>query len=228
MKQYYKAYDERYKTIHKQTGLDWAGEEPSYILKDILEKYSATKDSRILEIGCGEGQNSIYLQKENFKVLASDVSNEAITWCKKKAKENKLNENNFFVLDILENNHKEKYDFIYSVSTLHMLVLDNDRKAFFDFLYDHLTDNGIAIITSMGDGNFERNNSDITKAFDLSEREFNNQKIEIASTTCRIVNWNTISKEATNSHLKILEKYTTEEISGFNISMIFILKKDNR
>ena len=59
-----------------------------------------------------------------------------------------------------DNNNCEKYDYIYSISTVHMLVPDEDRKAFFDFIYSHLNDNGFAIITSMGDGLTERNNSD--------------------------------------------------------------------
>ena len=228
MEKYYKAYENRYKTVHDETGLAWAGDQPSYILKELLQKYSANENSTILEIGCGEGQNALFLQQEKFNILASDVSNEAISWCKKKAKERGLNENKFFVLDIIDNNHQEKYDFIYSVSTLHMLVLNEDRKAFFDFIYTHLKDNGVAIITSMGDGEFERNSSDITKAFELSEREFNNQKISVASTTCRIVNWENIFAEAQNSKLEIIDHFLSEEISGFNSSMILALKKDNR
>ena len=84
-----------------------------------------------------------------------------------------------------------------------MLVVDSDRKAFWDFIYNHLNDDGIAIVTSMGNGEFERHNSDITKAFDLDEREFNNEKIKVATTTCRIVNWEGILKEIDNEELLI-------------------------
>ena len=36
MEKYYKAYENRYKTVHEETGQAWAGDQPSYILKDLL------------------------------------------------------------------------------------------------------------------------------------------------------------------------------------------------
>ena len=225
MKKYYEAYEDRYKTVHNEKGLAWAGETPSFVLKDWLIKYNINEHNKILEIGCGEGQNARFLQKENFNVLASDISPEAIRWCKQKAKQENIDENKYFILDIVDNNLQDKYDCIYSISTIHMLVVDSDRKAFWDFIYNHLNDDGIAIVTSMGNGEFERHNSDITKAFDLDEREFNNEKIKVATTTCRIVNWEGILKEIDNSNLQVLEKFISEDIAGFNQSMITILKR---
>ena len=177
---YYKAYEQRYKTVHSQTGMAWAGETPSKVLEEILKKYSINTNSAILEIGCGEGQNALFLQKQGYNIKASDVSNEAINWCKQNAIKNNIPETNYFVLDVLDNNFQDSFDCIITVSTLPMLVLEEDRKGFLDFIYNHLNKNGIAIITVMGDGQKERNDCDITKAFDLSEREFNNQKINVA------------------------------------------------
>lgn len=223
---YYEAYDDRYKVVHTQTGNAWAGKTPSIILKDILTKYGATFESSILEIGCGEGQNALYLQQEGFNVFASDVSPVAINWCKKKALEHNTNADNYFVLDVLDNSHTAKYDFIYTVSTLHMLVLQEDRKAFLDFIYTHLKDNGKAIITIMGDGKMEKKDSDITKAFDLSTRTMENgETIQVANTTCKIVNWQDFFTELNISRLNILEHFTTNQISGFNISMVAIVER---
>ena len=224
MKKYYKAYDERYKTIHSK-GNDWAGDRPTYLLKDWFEKYGINAKSQILEVGCGEGQNALYLQRENFSPLATDVSQEAIRWCKEKAEKQNLDASKFEVLDILDNNLDKKFDCIYSISTLHMLVLDEDRKQFFKFIYEHLSEDGIAIITSMGDGEFEQNKSDINKAFELSERPFGEEVVLVATTSCRIVNWQTILKEAKNANLKVVEHFVSKEVSGFENSMILFLKK---
>ena len=220
--EYYKAYDERYKMFHSAKGEAWAGDLPSTELKEILLKHGATKKSSILEIGCGEGQNAIYLLDQGFNVKASDVSAEAVNWCKNA---NKKYENNFFVLDILNNNLTEKFDFILCVSTLHMLVLDEHRKAFFDFIKSHLTDNGIAIITTMGDGIEERNNTDITKSFDLIKRNNGSGEMLLPQTSCRMVNWDTLLKEIANSNLKTIDNYVSTTISGFISSMIAIIKK---
>ena len=131
----------------------------------------------------------------------------------------------FFVLDVLQNNFAKKYDLIYSISTLHMLVLDEDRKKFFDFIRSHLNEGGIAIVSVMGDGENERNNTDITKSFDEVERCANGQMVKVAQTSCRIVNWQTLFKEIANSKLSVIDNQITGEISGFASSMLVVLKK---
>lgn len=223
--EYYKAYDNRYKIYHDAKGIAWAGDLPSKELKDILTKYHADKDSSILEIGCGEGQNALYLLGEGFNVKASDVSHEAVEWCKKQTDKYK---DNFFELDILNNNLTEKFDFILSISTLHMLVSDSHRKGFFDFISSHLNENGIAIITSMGDGINEKNDTDITKSFDLIVRDNGTGAMLLPQTSCRIVNWENLKKEISNSNLAIVESYISKTISGFISSMIAIIKNKNQ
>lgn len=225
MKEYYKAYDDRYKIYHNQTGLAWAGNAPTVALKDILEKYGANPQSKILEIGCGEGQNALFLQENGFDIYATDVSKEAIKWCKKQAKNKNLLSNKFFVLDILNNKFEEKFDFILAISTIHMLVLKNDRKGFFDFIFNHLNDNGVAIITSMGDGIQTKNDTDITKAFDLVKRVNAVGEFLLPTTSCEIVDWDTLIQEINNSKLKIKEKYISHSISGFNNSMVVVCGK---
>jgi len=226
---YYEAYENRYKVYHNQEKMAWAGDRPSYILSDLFEKYIKDKNvSNILEIGCGEGQNAIYLMQKGFNIEATDVSKEAINWCKKAALEKHLDPNKFFVLDALNSKLTKKYNLIYSVSTLHMLVLDEDRKKFLDFVYDHLTEDGLAIITIMGDGVEERNNSDITKSFNIVERVANGKTVNVAQTSCRIVNWETLFKEISNSNLVVESHFITNEISGFSSSMVVEVKKNNQ
>ena len=50
-----------------------------------------------------------------------------------------------------------------------MLVLDDDRDAFYSFIRMHLTPTGIALICTMGDGNFEQQ-SDVENAFNIQDR----------------------------------------------------------
>lgn len=176
-------------------------------------------------MGCGEGQNAIFLMQKGYNIEATDVSKEAIDWCKKMALKKHLDPNKFFVLDALNNKLTKKYDLIYSISTLHMLVLDEDRKKFLDNIYSHLAKDGFAIITVMGDGKKEKNNSDITKSFDVVKRVVNGKTVSVAQTSCRIVNWETFSREIFNSKLMIIEQQISKEISGFNSSMVVVVKK---
>lgn len=225
MKEYYKAYDGRYKIFHEQTGSAWAGTTPSTVLKDMLIKNGANLQSKILEIGCGEGQNALFLQENGFDIVATDVSNEAVDWCKRCAKEKGLRQDKFFVLDILNNNLDEKYDFILAISTLHMLVLDSDRKTFFDFVFSHLKDEGVAIVTSMGDGERNDNNCDINKAYELVARKNGDNEFMLPNTSYRIVDWKTLESEIENSNLNINEKHISHSISGFNNSMVVVLQR---
>lgn len=219
MRKYYEAYNDRYKKVHSEKGLAWAGEGHSPTIEKLLKKYGASKDSSILEIGCGEGQNAIYLLSRGYNVIASDISPEAIRWCKEKALEKGVNEKAFFVMDILSNKLTEKFDFIYSVAVLHMLIEDKDRQKFFKFVFDHLKPEGKAFIIVMGDGVMTRK-TDKTKAFELAERSFGNDTIQVATTSCRIVTKNEFAKEIEMANLNILNLGLDYTIAGFEVSMV--------
>ncbi len=219
MKKYYEAYDERYKKVHSEKGLPWAGEAHSPTIEKLLQKYGANKKSSILEIGCGEGQNAIYLLSKGYNVIASDVSPEAIKWCKEKALAKGINEEPFFVMDILSNKLTKKFDFIYSVAVLHMLVEDKDRQKFLKFIFEHLKLDGKAFIVVMGDGVITRK-TDKTKAFELAERQFGNETIQVATTSCRMVTKDEFVKEIESANLKILNLGLDFTIAGFDVSMV--------
>ena len=61
-RRYYEAYDERYKQVH-QKSLQWFSSLPSKIVEETITEYGISKISKILEIGCGEGRDAIYLMK---------------------------------------------------------------------------------------------------------------------------------------------------------------------
>ena len=200
MSKYYEAYDKRYKQVHDK-GLAWSTNSNTEIVETIINKYHLEKEN-IFEIGCGEGRDARYLLNKNYNVLATDISKEAIDYCIK----NDINHrNNYKVLDVLSDNSKDKYGFIYSVACLHMLVLDTDRKKYFDFINKHLDDNGFALILTMGNGKME-SSSNINNAWEDIERihQSTGKKINVATTSCRIVNFETLKKETNNSNLLIV------------------------
>ncbi len=221
MSKYYEAYDNRYKQVHNM-GLSWSLDTNTKIIKDMIIKYHL-ENEKILEIGCGEGRDARYLLKNNYNLLAVDVSQEAINYCQKydiKYKEK------YRVLDVLKDSLQDKYGFIYSVACLHMLVLDDDRNKFYNFIYNHLEDNGYALILTMGDGTQE-SKSDISKAYDNVKRihQETNQEMKIAMTSCRIVNFETLLNEVTNNGFKIIEYGITEIEKHFSNIMYIIVKK---
>ena len=220
---YYKAYDKRYRQTYENNSL-WEISERTKEVIDTLKKYKITKNSNILELGCGEGRDAIYLLDNGYNVLGVDYSFTVIDKCNELT--NYKYVNNFKQLDLIENSLNEKFDFIYSVAVIHMFVLDEHRNKFYNFIYDHLKDNGIALIISMGDGTLEIN-SDLEKAFDDTKRvNINtNKEIMVASTSCRVKKIDEMKKEIQLNNLEILEEKIIDDVPSFNKCMLFIVKK---
>jgi cyclopropane fatty-acyl-phospholipid synthase-like methyltransferase len=219
MRKYYEAYDERYKAVHKKN-LRWLGYAPSDIVFEIIKKYGISADDTVLEIGCGEGRDSIYLLENGYNLLATDVSPEAVNYCKSQYKDFA---DRFDLLDAVKGKLDKKFDYIYSVAVLHMLVEDEDRQAFYAFIKEHLTENGIALICTMGDGEMERK-TDVSVAFDLGERVCEGETVLVAETSCRIVTAQTFEKELKDADLEIIEQGLTSVENHFPVMMYGIVK----
>lgn len=220
-RQYYEAYDDRYRQVHAD-GLQWFADEPTPIVMDVIRKFSIRQEQKLLEIGCGEGRDAYPLLKAGFHLLATDISGEAIRYNKERYPEFR---NRFAVLDCISGEIPELFDFIYAVAVLHMLLEDSHRDAFYRFIRNHLSPDGIALICSMGDGEIQRS-SDITAAFDLQERthEHTGREVKIAATSCRMVNFDTLHAELTRNGLEILQEGITESFPDFSMLMYVVVK----
>jgi len=217
---YYNAYDLRYQQAHKEN-IQWFSDAASPIVMEMLEKYGITKDAKLLEIGCGEGRDAIALLKEGYDLFATDVSSEAVAYCKKLAPG--FGEQ-FAVFDCLADTLTQKFDFIYAVAVLHMLTEDEDRARFFESIRVHLKEGGLALICTMGDGE-DQWKTDPSKAFDMVQREHLSGKLlELASTSCRVVSWETLHKEIAAASLSIAEEGMCSAPPDFG-SMMYVLLK---
>ena len=223
-KEYYEAYEDRYKEAYDNNML-WEIKDFSKDVVKVIDDYNITKNNSILEVGCGEGRDTIHLLNMGYhNILGIDYSKTVIAKCNELT--NNKYVNNFKQLDLIENSLHEKFDFIYSVAVIHMFVLDEHRNKFYNFIYDHLKDNGIALIISMGDGTLEIN-SDLEKAFDDTKRvNINtNKEIMVASTSCRVKKIDEMKKEIQLNNLEILEEKIIDDVPSFNKCMLFIVKK---
>lgn len=219
---YYEAYDDRYRQVH-EASLQWFSKEPSRIVSEVIEQYSVDLTARILEIGCGEGRDAGFLMEHGYDVLATDVSPEAVSFCRKIFPHFA---EQFAVLDCVREGLSGQFDFIYAVAVIHMLVLDDDRNAFYRFIHSHLKDTGIALVCTMGDGTVERC-SDITTAFDLQERthEATGKTLEIAGTSCRMVSFETFDEELRRNGLAVVKQGITAVEPDFPQMMYAVVKR---
>lgn len=220
MRKYYEAYDDRYRQVHEKK-LQWASDSPSAIVSQVMEQFGISFDAQILELGCGEGRDALHLLQRGYRVTATDISPEAIRYCQAEAPEFA---HCFRVLDCVAGKWKGNFDFIYAVALVHMLVEDADRAAFYSFLREHLKEDGIALVCSMGDGTVERK-SDISTAFDLQPRTHgeSGEKLLLAGTSCRIVDWETFLREIKESDMDVLEHGLTAVEPDFPVMMYAVV-----
>ncbi len=220
MKPYYKAYDERYKTAHGK-GVTWLSDKSTPIVMETIRKYNFTSTSPMLEIGCGEGRDSRAVLEKGYNLLATDVSEEAVEYC---GQAMPLYRERFQIMDCLRGQDQRTYDFIYSVAVLHMLVLDQHRNGFYRFIREHLTDQGIALVCTMGNG-IQEIQSDISRAFELQERAHESGRMKVAGTSCRMVSFETFEREVMINGLEIVEKGITAVVPDFDSLMFGVLRR---
>lgn len=220
-RKYYEAYDDRYRQVHRE-GLQWFDDAPTAIVMETIQNFGISRAHKILEIGCGEGRDAYQLLKQNYNIRATDISDAAIAYARKKWPEYA---DKFGVLDCIGTGLQETFDFIYGVAVVHMLVQDQDRDGFYRFIRTHLAPGGVALICSMGDGVVERK-SDVQNAFDLQTRihEQTGKEVQIASTSCRMVSFETLHKELERNGLQILKEGITESPPDFPVMMYAVIK----
>lgn len=220
-RKYYDAYDDRYRQVHEQS-LRWFNENPSPIIAEIIHDFCLSREHKLLEIGCGEGRDAYSLLKGGFNLLATDVSPEAISFCQKIMP---VYEDRFQILDCVTERLGNTFDFIYAIAVVHMLVHEADRNAFYNFIHEHLKPSGIALIGTMGDGTIERQ-TDIRTAFDIQTRihEQTGKTVQIASTSCRMVNFRTFENELEQNGLVIIKKGITAIEPDFSKMMFAVVR----
>lgn len=219
---YYEAYDSRYRQIHRQD-LQWASDQPSAIVAQTMERFSVSPGDALLEIGCGEGRDAAALLRGGYDLLATDVSPEAIRYCREKYPAYAAR---FQRLDCVTERLEQRFDFLYAVAVVHMLVADEDRDGFYAFVRDHLKPRGVALICTMGDGQLELQ-SDVAAAFDVAERihDGTGKTVLVAGTSCRIVSFEIFCRELLRNGLAVLSQGFTAVEPDFPQMMYAVVKR---
>jgi cyclopropane fatty-acyl-phospholipid synthase-like methyltransferase len=119
------------------------GIEPNVTIKEFLNLYH--KDWNILDVGCGEGKNDVFLAKQGFQNIdAFDISEAGIEKLKRIAKINEVGIN-AWVQDLCHFDFSKKYDLLMSHGTLHFVTKDDWYK-FIIKAKEYTNKNGIHII----------------------------------------------------------------------------------
>ncbi len=117
--------------------------EPNATVKEF--EHLLGKQSEIIDVGCGEGQNALYLAKQGYcNVDAFDISEHGIAKLRQRCEREGV-QLNAFTADLKMFSFEQQYDMILSFGTLHF-VPKADWKAFINRAKAHTTIGGIHIM----------------------------------------------------------------------------------
>ena len=134
--------------------------------KKILEKYSL---KNILELGCGQGRDSIYFAKLGYNIIALDLSENAIKFIEKTRSDENLKNLQLIVHDIQKplNFQNSKFDMVYSNLSLQFFDLSQLSKIFSNIVDVMLPDSFFLFSTKKaGDKYYDFGNKISDNAFE--------------------------------------------------------------
>lgn len=120
------------------------GLEPGDFLEELIRLCPPTSDKKVLDIGCGEGKDAVYMAQKGYLVTAFDLTDNGIKKTKALAKERNV-DINAYVDDINTFELKEKFDIVYSTGTVQYLF-DQNKIAFFEKIDQITNDDAVVYI----------------------------------------------------------------------------------
>jgi SAM-dependent methyltransferase len=134
--------EKRYKERYEAGNTPWDIGKPDF---NLIQAVTTTpiEPCKALDIGCGTGDNAIWLSQQNFHVVGIDTSEIAI----EKAKEKALKATvrcTFIVIDIRTSQVEgAPFGFAFDRGCFHSLNSDKDRKSFAEKVNGHLEKGGL-------------------------------------------------------------------------------------
>ena len=99
------------------------------------------EDSLVLDAGCGNGKNMLYMQARDIKVIGIDFCDRLLNICKEKV----LNVKYADVRNIpFENN---TFDYVISIAVIHHLSIESDRRKAIDEMLRVCKPNGKILVS---------------------------------------------------------------------------------
>lgn len=128
---YYRGYDSRYRLVYEHGGERFEMKKTNPEIPQLVEAGILTNDTDVIDLGCGEGRDSLELARRKCKrVCAVDISQAALD---KLAEDQQIeNLTNLELvnddLTTLDKIGDGSFDFAINMGALHMLVKDRDRE----------------------------------------------------------------------------------------------------
>src|SRR3989344_6728874 len=154
--------------VYANKSTPWDVNQPEDELVNLV-KSKFIQPCKVLELGCGHGNDSIFLAKNGFKVTAIDISERAIEEAKKRAEEAGVKVN-FLVEDASQLSSIDgMFQFIYDRACFHF-VLEDKRAGYVTNIKRLLEKGGYFILIASSDqervkGPYQFSKDDIQQIF---------------------------------------------------------------
>lgn len=120
-------YEEKYRAQEYYWGLV-----PNVLCYDIMRLKPPIKPFRVLDIGCGEGKDAVFLAKNGYQVSAFDLAENGLDKARRLAEQHRV-DIHFFKADVNDYQPDGEFDIVFSSGVLHY-VRPERRKPLFDSL----------------------------------------------------------------------------------------------
>ncbi|WP_159850555.1 class I SAM-dependent methyltransferase [Nocardia sp. CY41] len=95
----------------------WVIDEPQPTVVELTR--AGTIRGKVLDVGCGSGDNALFLAESGCEVLGVDVSAHAVTLAQRLAVRRKLSQARFLVADVLHIDPEPRYDTVLDSALFH-------------------------------------------------------------------------------------------------------------
>ncbi|MEU2119797.1 class I SAM-dependent methyltransferase [Streptomyces sp. NPDC016459] len=145
---YYFGYEDRYRTVYENGAQLWESEEPNASLLQMMGERPDVFAGQIIDLGCGEGRDSLYLLSQGHRVVSVDVSHSALARARERAAAADLDPSGFVERDVIHLRGFEDngFDLAMNMGCLHMLVEEEQRGRHISRVYDILRPGGHFIV----------------------------------------------------------------------------------
>ena len=133
---------ESYRERYKSGDTPWDLGQPDFNLIEVVTS-KPIPSCKVLDVGCGTGDNSIWLAQNRFQVIGTDTSDIALEQAKEKALKAKV-ECEFTLVDFIE--HKiagAPFGFVFDRGCFHSFSSENERSRFAQNVAAHLEEAGL-------------------------------------------------------------------------------------